>query len=337
MSDPEKKIIEFSTWGIIKVILVLLGFWLIFAVRDILILLFVVFVLVSALEPTIKRMENYGLPRILGAIIVYLVLILVFSLIVYLIVPPLVLQIQQLAVGLPGYIERINAFGLGETSSTELLNSLSRNLSKLGGGVFTAITTLFGSFVSTLTVLALAFYILLDQTGLKTSLFNLIPEDRREGAAAIFEKISLKLGTWLRSQLTLMIIMGVVTGVALAIIRVPYALTLGLLTGVLEVVPIIGPIIAGLIALAVVAISGGLFWQILAVLLIYILSQQLENQILVPNIMKRAIGISPIIVIVALLVGGKLMGMAGAILAIPLVAMIQVLIQDWPSLKRKLE
>ena len=131
-----------------------------------------------------------------------------------------------------------------------------------------------------------------------------------------------------------MLIVGVCDGLALWALGIPFALTLGVLSGLIEVIPIIGPILAGTTAVFIAFVSGVPFWKLIAIIVVYVLVQQLENQILVPKIMQKSIGMSPVIVIVALLIGMKLLGIGGAVLAVPVAAGISVFLAEYGVFKR---
>lgn len=318
--------IDISTRSIIKIILILVGLYAAYYIRDILVLLFVVVLLAVALEPLIAKLSSWRIPRIISILAVYLFLFLVVGLAIYLILPPLVGQLGDLANNIPSYVGRLRDVQLSEgtLATQKILDSAAQGLRNLSGGVFSAVATVFGGIFSMLTVLTLTFYLLLDEGGMRRALIETLPLRQREKTADMFHKIGIKLGSWLRGQLSLMLIVGFATGVGLGILGVPYALALGLLAGLLELIPVIGPIIAGLAAVMIAFASGALVWQLIAVVALFVLVQQLENQILVPKIMNKAIGVSPIVIIVAILIGGKILGLGGAILAIPIVTVLSV-------------
>lgn len=323
--------IDISTRTILKTILILVGLYAAYYIRDILVLLFVVVLLAVALEPLIAKLSGWRIPRIISILAVYLLLFLVVGLSIYLILPPLVSQLGDLANNIPSYVGRLSDVQLSEgtLATQKILDSAAQGLSNLSGGVFNAVATVFGGIFSMLTVLTLTFYLLLDEGGMRRALIDTLPLRQREKTAEMLHKIGIKLGSWLRGQLSLMLIVGAATAVGLGILGVPYALALGLLSGLLELVPVIGPIIAGLAAVLIAFASGALVWQLIAVVALFVLVQQLENQILVPKIMNKAIGVSPIVIIVAILIGGKILGLGGAMLAIPIVTVLSVISAEY--------
>jgi predicted PurR-regulated permease PerM len=336
---PEKKekvVFEISIASVLKLILLLLGVWLLYQVRSILVVLLVVMVIVIALEPFVEKLEKDRIPRSLSVIVLYLALLVVLGAFIYFVIPPVALQIKELTLNLPYYTSRLSDLNFGDTSPVaKILDNLSSSLTDSAGSILTGLISVFGGVVYAITVFALTFYALVDKEGVRKTLVALIPTDQKERLLTTINKVSLKLGDWLRGQLLLMLIIGVVDGSILAILGIQYALVLGLLAGLMEVIPVIGPIISALTAVFVAFVSGVALWKILVILAAYIAVQQIENQILVPKIMQKATGLSPIVVIVALLVGNKLLGLGGAILAIPVAAGVQVFINEYVPFMKK--
>jgi len=330
---PKKVIIDISLRSIIKIVLVLLAIGLLYLVRDILIIILVVAIISIALEPTVSRLAKQGVPRGLSVIVLYIVLLAIISAAVYFIIPPVSAQISQLADNIPYYSSKVSElkFGSATSSITTILDQLSSQASNLTGSFLTAIISIFGGLVSAITIFALTYYTLVDQSRITKMAIALVPQSGRAKVMTTVGKVSFKLGNWLRGQLTLMFIIGLADGVALWALGVPYALTLGILAGLLEVVPVVGPIMSGAIAVFIALISGFALWKILLIIAIFVLVQQIENHILIPKIMQKAIGLSPVIVIIAILVGLKLLGIGGAVLAVPVAAIIQVLFDEYST------
>ncbi len=333
MEEPKKVIYEISIPSVLKVILLFIVIWMLYLVRDVLIILLVVLIISIALEPIVSRLAEHGIPKGLSIIIIYLALIVVLGLAVYLIIPPVATQIRELTFNLP---DKLSQFDFSKTSASlgGILDNISNQLSSAGGTFINAIFSIFGGVVSAVTVFALTYYFLVEKNGVKDTLTGLIPVHQKERLRSTFQKVSTKLSYWLRGQLTLMLIVGVCDGLALWALGIPFALTLGVLSGLIEVIPIIGPILAGTTAVFIAFVSGVPFWKLIAIIVVYVLVQQLENQILVPKIMQKSIGMSPVIVIVALLIGMKLLGIGGAVLAVPVAAGISVFLAEYGVFKR---
>lgn len=328
--ENQKITYEISIWSVLRIILLFAGLWLLYLIRDVLIILLVVMIISVALEPFVLRLEKDRIPRGVSVIVLYLTLLIVLGLAIYFIVPPVATQIKELTINLPYYTQRATEINLGNTGAiSTLLDSLSQRLSDLAGGVLSTVIAVFGGIVYAITIFALTFYALVDGARLRKGLASLIPTDQKERLYMTINKVSEKLGDWLRGQLILMLTIGVVDGSILGILGIKYALTLGLLAGLLEIIPVIGPIIAAVTAITVAFISGAAIWKIVAILVAFILVQQLENNILVPKIMSKVIGLSPIYVIIVILIGNRLLGIGGAMLAVPVAAGIHVFILEY--------
>lgn len=327
----EKTRIEISSWTIVKVFLIAIAFYLFFLVRDVVAMFFIVLILTATFSPTIKSWQKY-LGRYLSIVALFLIFLLVVAGIIYAIIPPLVTQITQLANNVPDYINAINLQSIKSyvPDIRNSLDSISSNLGSLTSNIFSFTSSVFYGIFAVLMVLVLTFYMLAEENNIKifaSSLF--LPKHREEGIDVI-NKIAAKVGSWFRGQMLLCGIIFIVHLIGLSIIGVPYALVLAILAGFLEIIPTVGPTISGAIGfLVALTISP---WMALIVVIWYILVQALENVFLVPKIMQKAVGISPVIILLALFVGAKLMGMVGAILSVPVAASVSVLIIEWPTI-----
>lgn len=334
MSNLQK--VEISTLSILKFFGVILGLFFLWTIRDIFTLLLVVLIVVAALNPLVKWMMNQQIPRTVAVTVIYLVLFAVITLAFTLILSPLVKEISNLVDRFPEIVSSISpAFAelVNTGSIANVLRDYASELANITQGVFAAITQIFGGAITGITVAALSFYILVDMKTSRDALVVMTPKDYVEPAIKILNKIGDKIGAWVRGQVVLSFVIGVTSYIALLIINVPFALTLAVVAAILEIIPVVGPIIAGVIAL-VFAYGAGSWQMALAVAIFYVILQQIENAILVPKIMQKAVGLSPVIIIIALAVGGKLAGVSGAILAVPIATAVSVLVQDIPKLTR---
>lgn len=332
-SIPTQRV-DLSTLTIAKFFLVPIALWLVWYLRDILALLFLVMIIVAALTPPIRFLEKQGIPKIGAVTLLYAIGALLLVGLFSLIIPPLVEQIQLFVVKFPLIVERVTPLYqvVSQSNAQQLLSSLSSSLSGLTQGVFAATVQIFGGAISAITVLVLSFYLLVDADKTSNSLLSLVPQDYRKIVTSLVTQTGEKLGAWLRGQLVLSLLIGLISFIGLLVMRVEFALTLGVLAGVLEIIPFLGPIIAAVAAVVVAYASGS--WQIAVVVLaFYILLQQVESHVMVPKIMESAVGLSPIIVVLALAIGAKLGGITGAILAVPLAATLSVVLRDIPKFK----
>lgn len=333
MTNRVKIDISFAT--MLKIIIAIFAIWFLFAIREIVVLFFIVLVIVSATAPLVDKMSRF-MPRILALIILSLILITLLVAIGFLLIPPVINQIAQIATDLPYYIDKINpAYYQIKTIVAHYQDSLlnfSNQLGSFTSGIYTTTVSFFGGIVAIVTILVLSFYLLLEQNSIKSSLKQLIPDEHQERLLSVINKISVKMGNWLRGQGILMLTIGLLEGIVLGILNIPFALTLAVWGGLTEVIPYIGPWL-GLIPAFIVAYTISPLMAII-VLIAFILIQQLEGQILVPKIMGKAVGLSPVIIILSLLIGAKLMGILGVIIAVPVAAAISVIISEWSEIKK---
>lgn len=326
--------LDLSVWAIAKTIIVLLVFYFLFLIRDILALFFFVIILVATFNPVINRWEK-KMNRPLAVALLFAIIVLAASVIISLIVPPVVTQFSQLADQIPAYSTRFDQVRDYLPAFEKNLTNISQSLSKVTDNLFSITAGIFGGILTLLMALVLTAYLLIDKEGLSNFVVSLFPIEQKDKIVDVFNKIGQKLGSWFRGQLLLGGIIAVIDLIGLVIIGVPFALVLAVISGILELVPTIGPIIAGLIA-AVIAFTESPL-QALLIIVFYFAVQQLESAIIVPKVMQKAVGLSPVIVIFAFLVGAKLFGLVGAILAVPLAASISVVANEWPTVKKSIK
>jgi len=330
---------DISLKTILKIALVVIGIWFIYTIRDIFILLFFVLIIVAALAPLVNKMSKV-IPRVLSVIILALVFLGILTAIGFLIIPTLVSQISQLAVNIPAILSHLDPFykqfnlSLGSNNQTfqETLLKLSSQIGGVTAGIYTTTLGFLSGLVGVVTVLVLSFYLLLEQSSIQKFIHDLVPGDQEIRIFNVIRKIGLKMGNWLRGQGILMLVIGLADGIVLSILGMPYILILAIWGGLTEVIPYIGPWL-GLIPAIIIAFTISPLTA-LFVLIAYILIQQLEAQFLVPKIMGKAVGLSPVIIIIAILIGAKLAGILGVIIAVPAAGAVSVIIQDWREIKQ---
>lgn len=334
--DKNKTKIEISSWTIIKTLLIIAAFVFFWFIRDILLMLFVVLIIVSVVSPMADYLEKLKIPRSWALGIIYLLIAGFFALLIYLIVPPLIAQTKSLAVNVPSYINSATNFYHKFYKETvdwqNIFNSISGALSSVGQSFLSVTFSIFGGIASAITIIVLSFYLALESKSAGKFALSFIPEKNKESWSKIGQQIINKIGGWLRGQVVLCLVIGLFDFLALTIIGTPYALTLGVLGMLLEIVPIVGPLVAGVAAVLVTIATAGWIKAII-VAAVYILIQQLENHILVPKIMQKSVGLSPVVILIALIIGAKLAGIAGAILAIPIIAAISVIFMEYKKIR----
>jgi predicted PurR-regulated permease PerM len=328
-------------WTIAMVVLTGLLLWAAWEVREVLLLLYISALLAIGFSPVVRIIERQKvipigtrrLPRWLAILILYLIFVGVIVSIFLTIVPPLVRQARDLATALPGMIDRGQEFlikhGMLDHRLTLKEAVTQAPLPDAGGyvdTVFSAITSILGGLFGFFTILILTFYLLVDSDNLLGGFLQLFPRDRRTRIAAACREVTVKVSAWLMGQMILATVIGVTAAIGLWLLGIPYFYVLALIAGIGEMIPMVGPLLAALpsIAVAFTVSPTAALW----VTLYYIGQQQLENHVLVPKIMERQVGVTAVTVIVALMIGGSLLGIMGAILAVPTAAILQVVIQE---------
>ncbi|OGF98930.1 hypothetical protein A2153_05765 [Candidatus Gottesmanbacteria bacterium RBG_16_38_7b] len=324
---PKK--IEISHRTILFTVFFLVFLWFIVQIAEIISWLFISFILMSAFKPSVDRLEKLHLPRLLAILIMYIGVFIVFGFAVSTIIPPLVNQSLHLVERLPAYLNFIlPALNIDLQNFTQQLSTLGQNLLRLSVGIFNNIIAFFTIFVIT-------FYLLLERKNLDSYLGLLLGEKSAKNVIATVNSIEVRLGAWVRGQLTLLLSIGLLTYIGLFLLQIPFALPLAILAGFLEIIPSIGPILSSLPAILVsftVSSLHPLFTTIL-----YFIIQQVENQLIVPVVMKTMVGLPPLITIFAILVGIRIGGIGGAILAIPIVVTIETIFTNYYRLKDTVE
>jgi predicted PurR-regulated permease PerM len=315
-------------------------FWAAYTVRSVLMVVYVSIVLAIGFSPIVRVIERQKvipiakrLPRWLAILILYVLILGTLALVFSLIFPPLVDQAQALWAKRTEVFERGQQFlistGLmreqitmqeaverAPGSGANTVGTVARGVANVGRGIFGIVT-----------VLILTFYMLVDSWTLRESALRLFPKERRARIDAVGRQVMTKVSAWLTGQLLLATTIGVTSAIGLWALGIPFFYVLALLSAIGELIPIVGPILAAIPAIAVAASLG--LNKVILVIIFFLVQQQLENHILVPKIMSRQVGLSPVTVIVSLLIGGSLLGVIGAILAVPTAAIIQVIATEF--------
>ncbi|MEK7622666.1 MAG: AI-2E family transporter [Patescibacteria group bacterium] len=312
--------IEISLKTIFFTVLFLILIYFLFAIRDILLLIFISLICMSALSPLVDRLEQKRIPRAVGILFFYVLIWGFISFGVAALVPPLVEQTTRIINILPQGIEQITQGRYNLQLFEPQLNALPQQLLQIAVVAFNNVLGLF-------TFMVILFYLIMERANLKYYLTFLFGESNQEKHAEIFvNKLEQKLGSWVRGELILMLIVGLMSYIGLMFLGIEFAIPLAFLAGLLEIVPNIGPTVAAIPAILVALGHSPVL--ALAVTALYFLIQQLENNFIVPKVMSRAVGLSPLVVIISLLIGLKIAGLAGAILAVPAVLLLEMVVND---------
>jgi predicted PurR-regulated permease PerM len=325
-------------WTIAMMVLAIVLAWAAYLALDALLIIYVSVLFAMGFSPIVRIIERQQLlpvgtrrfPRWLAILMIYFTAIVVLVGIGSLIVPPVVEQARALWKDLPELEGRLQEY-LISWGILDRRITLAEALNETGTGdavatVTGAIWSIVGGIFGLLMIFILSFYLLLDAQSLSNTLLRLLPARRRARVAKVMTAMGHKVSAWLIGQIIVSGFIGVTAGIGLAIIGVPYFYVLALVAAVLELIPIIGPILAAIPAVLLAATHSYTLALITAAF--FLVQQQFESHVLTPKVMEQQVGISAASVVVALLIGGSIAGIAGAILAVPTAAILQVLIHE---------
>lgn len=314
----------FHNQFIAGIIFVAVG-WFLLEIREILVLFFVAYIIMAALLPYEKFLRKKGMPQPLAVTIPFVSAILLLTLLIAPLVPFFAAQVQALLTSFPVFVDQA-AKVVGVRIAPEQVQvviaeggtTISKNALFVTGKVF-------GGIFSLLTILVLSFYLLIDHERITRSIVWLFPKQNRDSVNQSITQVEEKLGAWLRGQVVLSLFIGSLTWIALTILGIQFALPLAVIAGLLEIVPTVGPIVSAIPAVIVaLTISPP---TALIVALLYFGIQMLENNVLVPKIMEKAVGLNPIVILLGVMIGASLMGIMGALLSIPFLSVLTILLR----------
>ncbi len=342
MTTYHAKHVSISTGTIVRFFAVVIGILAIYTLLDVIIALLFAVIFASALEPAVRWLKVRGVPRILATILLYLSLAGLLFLAVYFIVPILLDSIDQFFNSYADLqrviFSQVRSSGvvpdslLSPKDLRTALNLPLNYVNAFGGGVVNFITNAFGGIISFTLVAVLSFYLTAQERGIESFLRLVTPLAQEEYIIGLWKRAQAKLGRWFRAQILLGAIVGICIFFGLSLLGMQQVLLFALLAGLFEIIPVVGPILAAVPAvIAAFLVSPGLG---LSVVILYIIVQQTESHIIVPVVMRRAVGLSPLVVVLALVIGARLGGIFGLLLAVPVTAIIAEFVEDWDKKKR---
>jgi len=332
---PIDEIRSLIRYAIAMTVLTGIVLWCAYIVRDVLLILYVSGLFALGFSPIVRIIEHQRvvpiakrLPRWLAILILYIAILGTLTLVMFLIFPPLVRQGQALWDKIPEFFERGQEFLISKGWLKEHLTMREAVARAPGTGgdavtrVVAAIGNVAGGIFGIVTILILTFYLLVDSWSLRHQALHLFPRKHRARVDAASREAMVKVSAWLGGQMLLAGVIGATSAIGLWALGVPFFYVLALVSAVGEMIPVVGPILSAIPAIAVASTVS--MQTVVFVVIFFFLQQQLENHILVPKIMSHQVGVSAVTVIVALLLGGSLLGIVGAILAVPTAAILQV-------------
>jgi len=333
--------VNISTSTIFRIILIALALIFLYVIRDVLVLLFFAVIIASAIDLPVRRFDKLKIPRLVSVLLIYLICIGVLIGLLIIFIPSLAKEIKAFSAEFPRYADELYQkfqrlqdgslkYQKAITEIQQFLGGFGDNLREWAGHIFSKTFNIFGGLFSVVIVIVISFYLSVQKNGIQHLLKGITPREHEPYVLNLWARAQKKMGHWLQGQLFLAIIVGVLVYIGLSLLNVRFALLLAIIAGIFELVPYIGPVLAGIPAVILALFQAPIL--ALWVLILYIVIQQLENYLLVPLIMKKVVGLNPVVVIIALLVGGKLLGIIGILLAVPAAA---VLAEFFKDVKRK--
>lgn len=342
--SPRADLVLRTTLVVITILVITGLAWLLIQIKEILLVTLVAAILATGVAPVVSRLQGvrwsrsgWHLSRTSAILLVFLAIILVLVAIGAVLVTPLVIESQQFISNFPAKTAELQTLlqdvrtrypWLPDLAAIagrlpQELTQMSRYFAPAAGVAFRFL----GGVATVITVLFMAFYMLVEGPGIRAGFLALFPRRDRARLQEVLDQIGAKFGGWIRGQLFLGLIIGTAAWLLTTALNLPYPVLLGLVAGITELVPMVGPIL-GAIPAVFLALFQPPAWRLLAVVVGYALIQQAEANFVVPRVMRRSVGLSPLLTILALVIGGRLLGIAGALLAIPVAAALQVVVGE---------
>jgi predicted PurR-regulated permease PerM len=333
--------IVFTSGAIVKMLVILFLAYLVYVLRDLLLMILTSVVIASAVEPATKWFMKHRIPRPVAVITLYLSVLIAVAGVTTLVLPPLAQDVKSVVNTIPQYIQSVDASDLEKIPGLTLVfNQLSESVSngdlfgQVGGyagqatfGFFQTAGTVFGGIFSFVLIVVISFYLAVQEDGVASFLRVVTPVKHEKYVIDLWKRSQRKIGLWMQGQLLLGVIVGVLTYLGLSILGVNNALLLALLAACFELIPIFGPILAAIPAVGVALIQDG-FSLGLVTLGLYLIIQQFENHLIHPLVVKKIIGIPSLLAILALIIGAQLAGFLGMIIAVPIAAALMEFLTD---------
>ncbi len=340
MQQSQPKLISITTGAILKAVAIVALLYFAWLIGDILMLLFIALIFATLIDPTVNKMEKFKIPRGASIIIIYILVLLFLGLAVWFLIPPIVEQVTRLSTNFPdlwqrlsGNLESLRQYtqggGVLETLQQNL-RSIQSSLTTAAGGVYSFIVSVFKNIVNFFLLLVITFYLVAQKDSLSKIMKSMAPAQYHSYLSDLSNRISQKIGAWARGQLILGVIIGVLAYAGLWFLLPEYALVLAIFAGITELIPYLGPILGAIPAIFLAFAIDPTSWVgPVSVLVLYFVIQQIENNLLVPRVMNKQVGLNPVTTIIAMLIGARVAGVVGIILAVPVTTAISTVLKDF--------
>ncbi|TSC91126.1 MAG: hypothetical protein CEN90_674 [Parcubacteria group bacterium Licking1014_17] len=329
--DSQQTEITVKTETVLRLAGLVLLFVLLYMLRDVVVIVLIAIFLASALNPLVNWLETKKIPRLLGVLIIYVTFFGIVTVLLSLIVPIVSYELNQLLSSLPKIASSASAAGSSYYSDAlkeiqNVLNNLTQFLTLSSKSILNLVIGIFGGVISFLAIVIISFYFSVMKQGVASFIRSILPEKYEDYVVELWARSERKIGRWFQGHLLLAISVGLLVYVGLSLFHLKYALILGIIAMVFEIVPVAGPVLSAIPAVIFAFIQS----PVLAIWIIvfYIIVHQIESNVIAPLTLGKATGLSPVVVIIAILAGVKLDGILGIILAVPMAVVIVELFED---------
>lgn len=338
------KKIEIGLGTVVKILLVIFSFVLLYYLRDIALVVVLAVIIASAVEPGTQWLVRRRVPRVLSVLLLYLLAVIILVITFYFLFLPLLNQSATLLSSLPEYLGELQIWNplqnnqiLGGGSAIEgfsrnfsvsqIVEQFDLTIANLSNGFLSTASTIFGGILSFILVIVLSFYLSVEPDGVSNFLRIVTPAKNEKYVLGLWKRSQHKIGLWMQGQIVLAVIVAMLVFLGLTLLRVENALLLAVLAGMFEIIPIFGPILAAIPAVTLALVTDGMTAALLVIGL-YVIIQQFENQLIYPLVVRKIVGVPPLISILAIIIGGKLAGFIGVVISVPVATMLMEFLSD---------
>jgi predicted PurR-regulated permease PerM len=343
-TERDEHIIHIGAGTIVKTIVILLLFAMLFFLKDLILVILMSILIASSIEPGTQWFVRRKVPRLLSIIVIYLGMFLFMVGVIYFLLIPLLGESTSFLQNIPTYFSSDTVSNTLETNNfissqpfvaglrdsiniDQVIGQINTLITSFSSGAFNTVSSIFGGILSFLLMIVMSFYLAVEEDGVGKFLKIVTPLKHEKYVINLWGRAQKKIGLWMQGQIILAVIVGMLVYLGLTLMGVPNALLLAFLAGVFEIIPLFGPILASIPAIAIAFVAGQIPLALLVVGL-YIIVHQFENQLIYPLVVKKVVGVSPIVSIVALIAGYQLAGFLGLILSVPIAAVMMEFFND---------
>lgn len=335
-----EKILDISWSTFLKIALVIIAFYILYQIKDILVWFILALIISVLFNPAVDFLRRLKIPRVLAVSLLYIGSFGILALLVYLLAPIFVSEVQQFSQILPQYFEKVSPplkdLGIRAFEDTEtLINTLGGTLNKVAGNILNILFLIFGGIFTTIFILTCAIFLSLEGKGVERSLILLFPKRYETYVSSLWKRCQKRVSSWFLTRILSCLFVGLLSYFVFLIFKSPYPFSLGLLAGTLNFVPVVGPIITALVLFIIISLDS--ISKAVFLLIAFALIQLIEGNILLPLLTKKFVGLSPVLVLMSLAIGGVLWGFLGAILAVPLAGILFEFLKDFFKKRREEE